>query len=196
MENADRALFARAKLKDISAFEELILPLERLVYSIAYRMLGNTQDAKDASQEVWFKVYKNLSKCKSDRAFKAWVCAIVNNTCLDFLRKRKSRIQTVSTDEFFRGEDEDFENTVADKDSPAPDEILISKERSKAIKAAIGVLNPIHRTMIVYRDIEGFSYEEIASVTGTNIGTVKSQISRARGALRKILSEMREQDKF
>jgi RNA polymerase sigma-70 factor (ECF subfamily) len=105
MDSADAALFARAKNRDQAAFGGLIQPFEKLVFNIAYRMLGNTEDAKDASQEVWLKAYRGLPKCKTPATFKSWVCAIANNTCLDFMRRKNARIQTISADEVFCGED-------------------------------------------------------------------------------------------
>lgn len=196
MEKLNGILLDKAKAKNVAAFEELILPFEKLVYNISYRMLGNIQDAKDVSQEVWLKVYKNIAKCKDIESFKAWVCTIANNSCIDFLRKRKSRIQADSIDKIYHSENGDIEMDIEAKDEPSPEDMVIDLERKKAIGEAIGTLNPTHKAMIIYRDINGFTYEEIAEITNQNIGTVKSQISRARGALRKILLNMMEQGKI
>ncbi|MDR1688496.1 MAG: sigma-70 family RNA polymerase sigma factor [Clostridiales bacterium] len=196
MEKTNAYLFTRAKENDVSAFEELISPYEKLVYNIARRILVNEEDAKDISQEVWLKVYKNISKCKDAGSFKAWVCTIANNSCLDFLRRRKARIQPSSMDKIFQNEDGESDIPVEDKTQIPPEDALIASERKKAIINAINSLGYTHKIMIVYRDLNGLSYEEIAKITGVNIGTVKSQISRARGALKKILVEMKEHEKI
>lgn len=186
----------KSKYKDLSAFEELIMPYEKLVYNISYRMLGNTEDAKDVSQEVWLKVYKNLSKRNDMDSFKAWVCTITNNACIDFLRKKKVRIKPDSIDVMYQTDEGEAIISIEDKKEATPEEVLISKERKKAIINAVGMLNPVHKAAIIFRDINGFSYEEIAAITSQNIGTVKSQISRARESLRTILLKMKEQEKI
>jgi len=189
----DVSIFKRAKAKDTRAFEELILPYEKLVYNICYRMTGNIDDARDVSQEVWLKVYKNLNKCAGFEMFGAWTRVITNNACLDFLRRKKSRIKPESIDEVLQTGDNGIKTEIEDKNAEDPLKAVIANERREAVTKAINALKPAYKTMIVYRDIQGFTYEEIASATGLNLGTVKSQISRARNTLREIISKKMEQ---
>jgi RNA polymerase sigma-70 factor (ECF subfamily) len=196
MEKSDASVFAKAKARDSSAFEELIMPFEKLIFNICYRMTGNREDARDVSQEVWFKVFRSLNKCANYEGFKPWVCVIANNACLDFLRRKKARINPESLDDVFWGEDGTMEVQIEDKNAETPLEAVLSKERRQALVSAVNRLGPAYKAVIVYRDINGFSYEEIARITGLNIGTVKSQISRARENLRKILSNMAEQNQI
>jgi len=189
-ENDD--LLRRAASGDMDAFEELIRGYERLIFNITYRVLGNADDAKDASQEVLIKIYKNLHKCANMKAFKSWVYTVANNTCIDEIRKRKNKTAD-SLDKFIQTEDGEIEKQLP-ADDVTPEESLLRKERRKDLQAAICQLSPQHRTLIVLRDIKGLSYNELADATGTSLGTVKSRLSRARLQLCQIILESKEQN--
>jgi len=175
-----------AKQGDMNAFEVLIKQYERLVYSIAFKMMNNREDASDLAQEALIKIYKSMDKCADIAAFKNWACRITTNVCIDEIRRRKNR-QTVSIDAG-SGEDEAF--TLLDSraaDDPTPEQALLQRERTKEISTAIKQLSETHRALIVLRDIKGLSYEEVAEAMDMNLGTVKSGISRARIRLRELL---------
>jgi len=188
----DDSMLQRAVSGDMEAFETLIRSYEKLIYNITYRMLGNPDDARDASQEVFIKIYKNLSKCANMKAFKSWVYTVTNNTCIDEIRKRKNKTAD-SLDAMIRTEDGEMEKQFP-ADELTPEERLLRKESRESLKKAIMQLSPEHRSLIVLRDIRGLSYSELAEATGASLGTVKSRLSRARNQLCQIVLKSREQN--
>jgi RNA polymerase sigma-70 factor (ECF subfamily) len=164
-------LLARARKGDKEAFGQIIYPYERLIYNIAYKYMGNTEDAKDIAQDSLIKVYLNIKHCHSLETFKAWAVKITVNTALDALRKRMRR----STDVL-----EEYQAPETD----GPEQKLMQNENIRRVKEAINSLPEEHRTLIILRDLEGFSYDELAKITGVALGTVKSRLSRARHTLR------------
>ena len=173
-----------AKSGDATAFEVLIQHFERLIYSIAFRMMNNREDARDLAQEALIKVYKSMDKCEDVNGFKNWVCRITTNVCIDEIRKRKNK-QAVSIDA--HGDDEASILDAKPSDELTPEEVLLEGERVAEIKAAISSLSETHKALIILREIKGLSYEEVAEALEMNIGTVKSGIARARLRLRELL---------
>ena len=190
----DDDLLHRAASGDMDAFEQLIQGYERLIYNITYRMLGNPDDAKDASQEVLIKIYKNLGKCANMKAFKSWIYTVANNTCIDEIRKRKNKAAD-SLDALFQIEDGEMEKQLPAND-PTPEELLLQKEKREILQLAINRLSPEHKALIVLRDIKGLSYGELADATSTSLGTVKSRLSRARSQLCQIIMKIKEQNEI
>lgn len=189
----DEELVNRHINGDAFAFEEIVSKYEKLVYSICYRMFNNSEDAKDVSQEVFLKIYKNMEKAIGKGSFKAWICRIANNACIDELRKRKNK-KTLSLDAPVN-DDEKLRREVVDT-APLPEEELVNKEKEKLIKNCIDELPPDYKSIIVLRDINNLSYDEISEILNINIGTVKSRISRSRKKLKEIyLKEMEQYSK-
>lgn len=180
----------KQKKGDIESFEKIILEYEKLYFNIAFRILGDIEDAKDATQNALIKIYNNLDKCLNYDVFKTWSCKIVTNTAIDLLRMQK-RKSAESLDEKIELE-EGFVNKEIKSDAATPEEIYFAKERNRIIKESINKLELKYKTIIILRDINGFSYEEISKIINQPIGTVKSRISRARNNLRVVLSEMLE----
>lgn len=178
-------LIEKAKNGDIEAFEELIKQSEKIVYNIAYRMLNNCEDVKDISQEVFIKVYKNLKNFDEKSAFSTWIYRIAVNTCIDEMRKRKGK-QTISIEEEVQQEDGAVKKQIPVQ-IETPEENYIKKERKEELLSAVEELSQTHKTVLTLRDLEGFSYAEIAEITETSVGTVKSRLSRAREQLKNIL---------
>jgi len=185
--NAQEAAFvSRLQANEDAAYDELVRTYNATIYHVAYRMLGDPADASDVVQEIFLKVFKNIGGFKAEAAFKTWIFRIAFSEILNRLRwwKRRCKYATVSLDEGPSGRPaSDF---VADA-GPTPEEILQFKERETAIQLALRKLSGEHRSIIVLRDIEGFSYNEIADVLGISIGTVKSRLARARADLKKSL---------
>ena len=175
---------------DADAYGHLIAPYEKPIYNFCLRMLSNAQDAQDLSQEVFIKVYKNISKYKSrdGASFKNWLYRLANNACIDEIRKRKSRVQPESLDVHLDSGENEMERQI-DSGLITPEETVIKRERRAAVGKAVGQLPPEFRQMVVLRDLRGLSYEEIAVVTGVKLGTVKSKINRARGKLRELIRD-------
>lgn len=164
-------------------FEQFILQYEKLIYNTAYRIFCNAEDAKDAAQEVCIKVYKNFDKYKNAKAVKSWLCTITYNTCIDEIRRRKGR-ETVDIEQV----SEPAGNSLT------PEDTLVFKENLGEIEKAFEKLSEEHRSLIVLRDINDLSYNEIAEISMLSLGTVKSRINRARKNLKNIILGMREQN--
>jgi len=170
-------LLAKAKKGNKEAFGQLIYPYERLIYNISYKYMGNAEDAKDTAQESLLKIYLNIKTCRSADTFKAWAAKITVNTALDALRKRGGKSAEVL---------EEYPAPEADR----PEHTAIRNEEIKLVKEAINLLGDEHRMMIILRDLEGFSYNELAQAAGISLGTVKSRLSRARFALREQIDKL------
>lgn len=190
MAESEKQLLERAKNGDTGAFEQLIEGYQKKVFNIAFRMLGNYDDAGELAQEVFIKVYKSMKNFKEESSFSTWIYRITTNVCLDELRKRKNK-KEVSIDEDIKYGDGEIKREIEDH-GPTPETAAERNEVRKAVNDAIQSLSDEHKTMIVMRDIRGFSYEEIARMVSCPEGTVKSRISRARQALKEILKRKKE----
>lgn len=154
-------------------------------------MLKNEQDAFDASQEALLKAFKYIAHFKEESAFSTWIYRIAVNVCLDILKKKKDAYNIISLEQQIALKDNDVSVQFEDKKQNVQEEV-IKEERKRVLYEALDKLNPEHKKMIVLRDIEGFSYEEISKITNTNLGTIKSKINRARTALKEILLKNKE----
>ena len=190
MSDSEKNLLERAKSGDIAAFEQLIDSYQRKIFNIALRMLGNYDDAGDLTQEVLIRIYRSIGSFKEQSSFSTWIYRITTNVCLDEIRKRKNR-KVISLDEEIKFDDGDMKRQI-ESDEPTPEETAETEDLKKIVNDAIARLNEEHRIVIVLRDIQGLSYEEIADVLKCPEGTVKSRINRARQALKNILVSKRE----
>jgi RNA polymerase sigma-70 factor (ECF subfamily) len=187
--SAEEALFvARLQANEDAAYDELVRVYSASIFHVAYRMLGDTAEASDTVQEIFLKVFRNIGGFKGEAALKTWIFKIAFSEILNRLRwwKRRHRFATMSLDEWPNGNETCPKDFVASP-GPSPEEVLQSKEQEVAIQQALGKLSKEHRSIIVLRDIEGFSYTEIAEVLGVSMGTVKSRLARARADLKKSL---------
>ena len=186
----DQELIKRAKSGDKRAFKMLVERYQKRAFGIAYGMLRNRDDALDASQEAFVRVYRNLESFKGDSSFYTWFYRIVVNVCIDHCRKH-GKVRKLEYDESYRRRDEAEVgiNVVGNTRDMRPDVSLDQSELGKAIGAALEKLSDNHRTIILLREIEGMSYEEIAEATGCNIGTVMSRLHHARKNLQQYLKD-------
>ena len=185
--SAEEALFIqRLRANDDAAYDELVRGYNASIFHVAYRMLGDSADASDVVQEIFLKVFRNINGFKGESSLKTWIFRIAFSEILNRLRwwKRRYRHATVSLDEDQNGNGHGYRLSDA---TPGPEQILQSKEQEQAIQQALKKLSSDHRSIIILRDIEGFSYGEIAAVLGVSIGTVKSRLARARADLKKSL---------
>jgi RNA polymerase sigma-70 factor, ECF subfamily len=185
--SAEEALFVqRLRANDDAAYDELVRVYHASIFHVAYRMLGDSGDASDVVQEIFLKVFRNINGFKGESSLKTWIFRIAFSEILNRLRwwKRRHRHATVSLDEDQNGNGYGYQ--LSDS-TPGPEQILQSKEQEQAIQQALKKLSSDHRSIIILRDIEGFSYGEIAEVLGVSIGTVKSRLARARADLKKSL---------
>ena len=181
----ENELIKRAGRGDAYAFEQLMTAQESRMYAVALRMCGNREDAQDCQQEAMLRVYRAISGFKGQSSFSTWVYRITMNSCLDELRRRKSRTAT-SLDAL-------LETGFAPSDeSDTPEQNSLRSEQRRVLEKAIAGLPEDMRAAIVLRDIQGCSYDEIAQTLDANVGTIKSRISRGREKLRAVLSEQPE----
>ena len=165
---------------DINAYELLVKEYEKNVYNLALRMVGNSEDAADMSQEAFIKAYNSLTSFRGDSKFSVWLYRIVSNVCLDYLRSRGRR-QTVSLSTE-NDDGEDVEIDIADE-TQSPERLLDRRLTRDAVRRGLAALPPEHRQILLLREIQGLSYDEIADALGIEDGTVKSRIFRARKKL-------------
>lgn len=190
MSEFERELVERAKKGDVEAFEQLIEGCEKKVFNIAFRMIANYDDAKEIAQEVFLKAFKSISKFKGDSLFSTWIYKITTNVCLDEIRKRKNK-KIVSLDEEIEMDGNEVKRQIKDE-GPGPENEAENNEVKKAVIDSINALPDDYKTVIVLRDIQGFSYGEIARFINCPEGTVKSRINRARQSLKNILEKKKE----
>lgn len=173
-------IIRRVQSGDTEAYEALVTEYQKNVYNLALRMTGNPEDAADMSQEAFIKAYSSLALFRGDSKFSVWLYRIVSNVCLDHLR-RQSRRQTLSLSV------EDDEGDEAQIDIPdlsqSPEELLERQLTREAVRRGLDSLPPAQRQILLLREIQGLSYEEISAALNIDEGTVKSRISRARKKL-------------
>lgn len=175
----DAELVTRARQGDRGAFNALILAHQDRVYAIAHRLLGNHEDAMDAAQEAFVKCYRSLSSFDGRSAFYTWLFRIAVNAARSLYRsRRRTQLETA----------EDFqERAPADERAATPAEASMELERRNILILAIDSLDGDSREIIVLRDLQELSYEEVAAVLDCPLGSVKSRLSRARQKLRQKL---------
>lgn len=173
---------------NIYAMEELVKRNQKIVYSIIYHLIYDKSNVSDLTQEVLYRICKSIKSLKNPSSFKSWLSQIINNIIYDELRRKQKKLVTISIDNVGNTDDETPfpQREIADSTN-LPDETACNIELNERIKSAIENLPEQFRQVIVYRELQGLSYEEIAKITETNIGTVKSRIARARGRLQEEL---------
>ena len=174
---------ARAAAKgDIDAFETLLGLYQNKVYGLALRMCGSEEDAWDVAQEAFLAAWRALPGFRGESGFSTWLYRLTANAAIDCLRREKKRRGELSI------EGGELPLSLPDA-GPSPQEAAEGGELRAAVNAALARLTDQHRTVLILRELQELSYEEIAGALGLDLGTVKSRISRARKALRKILLE-------
>lgn len=187
MNSNERWLVEESRKGNVDAFEELIKDYKKSTYNIALRVLRNVEDAEDASQEALIKIFKNIYKFNMESTFKVWMYRIVVNTCIDF-RRRKS-INTTSIDEKIDlGSGREIQREIPDE-SNNPDALIERNYSTQLVNDSINMLEDDFKTIIILRDIKGFTYDEISQILSCNLGTVKSRLSRARKKLKELLEK-------
>ena len=180
-------LVTRAKGGDDVAFAQLMQDNEKRIYNLTLRMTGNPEDAMDLAQEAFLNAWRGLKFFKGDSSFSTWVYRLASNACIDHLRKQKRR-QALSTTVSLDEDGEDRQADIPDERFQ-PETELERQELRRSVERGLGLLSDEHRQVLVMREVNGLSYQEIGDVLGLETGTVKSRIARARLALRKILLE-------
>jgi RNA polymerase sigma-70 factor (ECF subfamily) len=179
MEEGD--LILRSKEGDLDAFNQLVEKYQRQVYNLALRMLSNAPAAEDATQEALLSAFKGMGKFRGGN-FRAWLLRIVANACRDHLRSWRRRPAT-SLDALV---------LEPDRHAPSPEDYALRRELGEEIGKALVALPADQRLAVILYDIQGLSYEEIAQVMNSSLGTVKSRLSRGRARLRQIMAQYME----
>lgn len=186
MSRRERLLIRKLRERDEKAFREIVELYGDRVFNLTYRMLGNREEAEDLSQEVFITVFKSVDSFRGDSKLSTWLYRITANHCknrIKYLARRHDRDQS-QYDEEALGNGAAGALTAPTQE-PAPDRHLEGLELERLMQSYIAALDQEQRLLIVLRDVEELSYEEICAITNLPEGTVKSRLHRARMALRK-----------
>jgi RNA polymerase sigma-70 factor (ECF subfamily) len=179
----EQRLIQAAQRGDLSAFNELVLHYQNRVFNLAYRIMGDEDSAADATQEAFISAYQAIGGYRGG-SFRAWLMRIVTNACYDELRRRKRR--PASSLEALYVTDAAPGEPLADG-VEGPEAFAQRQDLNRALEAGMQTLPPEQRVALVLSDVQGYNYQEIASITGASLGTVKSRLSRARAKMRDYL---------
>ncbi len=172
-------------LKDREAYFHLVKLYDGKVFSVAYRILGNKDDAVEIAQDVFIRVYRKIGQYRGEAPFGSWIRKIAVNLSLNRLKARK--IDTLNGAASFEG------NSVENPEQETPESLLESAERKKALMSALLKVPEDFRAAVILKDIEGYKYSEIADMLGINMGTLKSRLSRGRLELKKLLYGIKQE---
>lgn len=165
---------------DANAFEHLVHAYEKTVYNLALRTLGNREDAEDVTQEVFLKAYRSLDSFRGDSKFSVWLYRIVSNLCLDLLRSRQRKpVQSLTVED----DDGEIGELEISDEHFSPEKLLDRKLTRESVQRGLAALPDDARQILLLRELQGMSYEEIGQALGLEPGTVKSRIFRARKRL-------------
>jgi RNA polymerase sigma-70 factor (ECF subfamily) len=185
---AETGFIERLKTGESEAFDLFITRYSADVYALLYRLTENAEDAGDLTQETFLSALKAIKKFRGDADLKTWLFRIAVNESRNRFRwwKRRKREKTVSLDDTIGSSDVAIHETLSGN-SASPEDDTLRRERERGLRDALLTMPDIYREVIVLCDVEGFSYEEIATALGINVGTVKSRIARGREELRRKL---------
>jgi RNA polymerase sigma-70 factor (ECF subfamily) len=177
--DVDQEIVAQCRDGDREAFAKLVQKYQSRVLTLAARILDNRSEAEDVAQDIFVKVFQSLHEFRGASRFSTWLYRITVNHCLNYIRRRTRQQQTLIT-----AEPEDWRQESLTSN---PHKTLEQKERWALVQAKLQMLSPEYRTILLLRDFEGLSYEEIADVLQLEGGTVKSRLHRARMELKALL---------
>jgi RNA polymerase sigma-70 factor (ECF subfamily) len=190
MNELERSLLRRLRDRDERAFRELLEGHRDRVYNITFRMLGNRAEAEDVAQEVFITVFKTIDTFREESKFSTWLYRVTVNHCknrIKYLARRHDRDRDELDEATHSPNGTNVNSSFSAPRTPQPDRALEGQQMEEILQKAIATLDDEHRTVVVLRDIEDLSIEEICEITGLPDGTVKSRLHRARLALRKKL---------
>ncbi len=179
----EQKLISLAQNGDQSAFEQLLDRYQKTVYHQAFRLLNDPEDAADVTQEVFIKVWKHLPSFRGESGFATWLYRLTDNAAIDLIRREKKRQGDSSLD------DEENAAIFPADPAPTPQQAVEQKELKQAVAEGLQQLSEEHRRILVMREINGLSYEEIGAILDLSPGTVKSRLARARISLAKFLQK-------
>ena len=182
------AIIRRCMKGDSGAWAELVRAHHRRVYSLCYRFTGNATDAEDLTQDVFLKIYSNLTSFDSARgSLQVWITTMTRNLLVDNFRRTRNQRATSSLDEGWESSEELAPVERLSSKAPSPHESAAQKELARMVQEALTRVSPDLREAVILRDLQDMDYREIAQVLGIPEGTVKSRISRGRAELARLL---------
>jgi RNA polymerase sigma-70 factor (ECF subfamily) len=185
----EHRLIERLRQRDELAFNEIVELYQSRVYNLVYRMLGNREEARDVAQEVFITVFKAIHLFRGESKFSTWLYRIATNHCKNRLKYlgRRAVFPKTQLDELTEREQLESASMSTSGTVERPDRLLEGREVEKLLQEALEELDEDHRLLIVLRDVQNMSYQEISDITQLAEGTVKSRLHRARAALRELL---------
>jgi RNA polymerase sigma-70 factor (ECF subfamily) len=183
----ERKLVDDARRGDANDFRALVQKNQRRAYAVALGMLHDPDDARDVTQEAFLKVHRNLGTFEGDAQFFTWLYRIVMNLCIDHLRKKRG--EKVEFDDAMANQEADDSGIAPRRLGFDPAKALADKELRERIRASLSKLSPAHRAVLVMREVDGLSYQEMADQVGVSIGTIMSRLFHARKKMQKMLLE-------
>lgn len=178
----ERTLVERHRYGDPEAFAEVYEKYSGMVYNLALRMSGSADRAQDLSQDVFLRVYRSLGRFRGQSSLKTWIYRICVNQCRSRLARRRLQPEPHSRDGAA------VESEPVDR-SRGPEDLAMARETARRVEAALMRVPRVFRESVILRDLEGLSYQEIGSILGIRVGTVRSRIARGRDQLRRVLEE-------
>ncbi len=189
-EEAETKLVERAQDGDRQAFQQLVENYQRKVYGVCMGMLKDPADSQDVSQEVFIKVYRYLDKFNFESSFYTWLYRITVNKCIDYIRKQKRKKEVDYDDGILREDEvEGDDDILPSRLGVHPDKVYGRKELRAKMLEALKTLSEKHRTILVLREVEGLSYQEMAEVLDISKGTVMSRLYHARRYFQEAVEE-------
>ncbi|HEY9897634.1 MAG TPA: sigma-70 family RNA polymerase sigma factor [Pantanalinema sp.] len=185
----ETALIKAYQQGDKRAAEAIFRRYHPMVHALATRMLGNAAEVDDAVQEAFIRAFRGLKTFRGDSSLKTWIYRVATNVCLTQADKIKRTQPYDSLDDPLGEEGGETRGSQIPSGERPPDEVLLGEELGDKIQAALAKLSPEFRAVLILRDVEGLSYEEVAATTGANLGTVKSRLARARTQAMRWLKE-------
>ncbi len=182
----DKVLVARFKAGDEAAFEEMVSRYWDRIYAMVLKLLRNSQDAEEVTQDAFIRAHRGLEKFRGDSSFSTWLYQIATNLARNryWYWWRRKRDKSISFDQVVGGESNTTLGEIFRADVETPQDIAVTNEFQERVSTAMELLNTKHREVLVLRTVRNLSYDEIATELQISIGTVKSRIARARESLR------------
>ncbi|MCX6900170.1 MAG: sigma-70 family RNA polymerase sigma factor [Verrucomicrobia bacterium] len=183
----DAALVERARANDPAAFDELVQRYKQRIYGTIYHMTSNHEDANDLAQETFIRAFKNLHRFKGDSSFYTWIYRIAVNTTINFLNSHRRRSKNFLSLDDVDARVQDDPDFIERTSGEGPAGEVAANELMRQLNVALQKLSPDHRLVVTLYDIQGLSHAEIAKITNSSEGTVRSRLYYARLQLQQLL---------
>jgi RNA polymerase sigma-70 factor, ECF subfamily len=191
IEKWERRWIESAQRGDAASFERIVVAYQQKVFNLAYRLLGDREEAEDLTQEVFVNVFRHLSNFRGDSQFSTWIFQVTLNHCRNRFKylKRRFHHATESIDDPLQSEEGEIGRDLPDE-ADMPEEMMYRRQVQRLVQVALGELREEYREMVALRDIQELSYQEIGEILGLPEGTIKSRLHRARLELKEILMRL------